>query len=73
MLGTLLCLTPAIANNQITCSFPTESGKTYQPQSAANLNTAFSNDGAAIPGDGTPKSFTRTVSGDTRFYRIEEN
>ncbi len=50
-------------------SFPTNSGRIYQPQVSTNLST-WSALGAPVAGDGTTKSVTDPTPGAKRFYRL---
>ena len=61
------------AGGNIQLSFTTQSGVTYQVQSATVLTGApgdWSNVGSTIAGDGTNKSFTELVGANNKFYRV---
>jgi hypothetical protein len=71
--GTLLCLTPTLTENSLTFQFPTETGKAYQPQFTTTLDGVWQNEGESISGDGSEKSFTRSLTQPHGFYRLETN
>ena len=71
--GTLLCLTPTLTENSLTFQFPTETGKAYQPQFTTTLDGVWQNEGESISGDGSEKSFTRSLTQPHGFYRLEAN
>jgi len=62
--------------NTLQMSVATVNGKTYQLQSATVLTGSpldWSNEGAAVAGDGTTKSFNQTISGSDKYFRIQVN
>lgn len=71
--GTLLCLTPTLTENSLTFHFLTEMGTQYQPQFTTALDGVWQDEGASITGDGSEKSFSRTLSQPHGFYRLETN
>ena len=71
--GTLLCLRPTLSENTLTFHFPTEMGRQYQPQFTTTLDGVWQDEGASITGDGSEKSFSRTLSQPHGFYRLETN
>ena len=71
--GTLLCLRPTLSENTLSFHFPTETGKVYQPQFTTSLDEGWQNEGASITGDGSEKSFSRTLTQPHGFYRLETN
>ena len=69
--GTLLCLRPTLSENTFTFHFTTEMGTQYQPQFRTALDGVWQD--TSITGDGSEKSFSRTLTQPHGFYRLETN
>lgn len=65
-------LTASISGGQVTISFPTQTGYSYQVQYKNNLTDAtWQNLGAALPGTGATRSAQDAASLSNRFYRVQ--
>jgi type V secretory pathway adhesin AidA len=70
----------AAPGQQLSITFPTKVGKTYQVETSTSMTaTTWSNLGAAVTGTGSPATVTDTVNGvpstvhGRRFYRVKES
>jgi hypothetical protein len=64
------------AGDTLEMNVATETGKSYQLQSATVLTGSpsdWSNEGAAVAGDGTTKSFDQTIGAGDKYFRIQVN
>ncbi|TXT18633.1 MAG: hypothetical protein FD138_4426 [Planctomycetota bacterium] len=66
-------MTVAVIGSGLSIAFDSESGASYQLQSTSDLSgtsNGWSDEGAALSGNGNPLSFTPPLKGERKFFRV---